>query len=432
MNTERLSLTPDNTDKANTTAEAQNSDASLGVSPDANFGISSDANLGISSDANFGISPDTNLGVNSDANSGVPPIPTEPSAFSPDAPISMAAPNTPGTPVATTANATPKQAAPACATSCPLAQIPPTVWPEFFKLFARKPFRKRHPIIFWGFLLALVVLIPLFFFSEDKSNSLLGSNARLALISVRGPIMDASPTLAWIRKLEQNPDVKGVLLRVDSPGGGAAASQEIYDALKRLSATRPIVVSMGSTAASGGLMVAMAGEHIFANASTVTGSIGVRMDIPQLQGLMGKIGVGQETIVTGPFKDAGSPMRPLSPTDKAYFKSVLDNMHGQFVAIVAEGRNMPHEKATALADGKIFTGEEALKLGLVDALGGLDAAHALLAQKTNVPFKRKLLTKPKEDTLLNEVLRSQFGIDFAALANVGSNTGTSPVFLYQW
>lgn len=321
----------------------------------------------------------------------------------------------------------------ACAAVCPLARIPAPVW----KALLRRPFRKRHPFIFWLSLLVLV-LIGLAVFSRDEDGrGLLSGGDRLALVTVRGPIMDVAPTLAWIRKIERNPQVKGVLLRVDSPGGGAAASQEVYDALARLAQKRPLAVSMGSMAASGGLMVSMAGGRIFANPSTVTGSIGVRMDIPQLQGLLGKIGVGQETLVTAPYKNAGSYLHPLSPEDRAYFEGVLKDMHEQFVDIVAKGRDMPRERAGQMASGKIFTGREALKLGLVDEMGGQDAALRWLAERTGVPAEHKLLTKPKESSWLADSLKSWFGLDLSALATVsGLNASGSdwrtPVFLYQF
>lgn len=273
----------------------------------------------------------------------------------------------------------------ACAAACPLARIPAHVW----RGLLRPPFRKRHPVLFWGLcLLALGLAAAL-----GRLAALPGGGERLALVTVRGPILDPAPTLAWIRQVENDARVRGVLLRVDSPGGGAAASQEIYTALERLARRLPIAVSMGATAASGGLMVSMAGTRIFANPSTVTGSIGVRMDIPQLQGLMDKVGVGQETLVTAPFKDAGSYLRPLTPKDRAYFTQVLMDMHEQFVTIVATGRKMERAKAAGLADGKIFTGQEAQRLGLVDALGGEDAALDWLAATTGVPATRPLLRK---------------------------------------
>lgn len=315
-----------------------------------------------------------------------------------------------------------------CAAVCPLARIPAPVW----KSLLRRPFRKRHPFIFWLLVLVLILAGVTAFSRNEDSQPLFGGGERLALVTVRGPIMDVAPTLAWIRKIERNPNVKGVLLRVDSPGGGAAASQEVYDALARLAKKRPIAVSMGSMAASGGLMVSMAGQRIFANPSTVTGSIGVRMDIPQLQGLLGKLGVGQETLVTAPYKNAGSYLRPLSPEERAYFEGVLKDMHEQFVGIVASGRNMPRKQAAQLASGKIFTGREAQKLGLVDALGGQDAALRWLADKTGVPATRKLLTRPKEGSWLAESLKSRFGLDLSSLASTAVGDWRTPVFLYQF
>lgn len=307
--------------------------------------------------------------------------------------------------------------------ACPLAQVPANVWKDLL----RRPFRKRHPIIFWGLILLLAVGIGLFG-AALGSNGFMGGQ-RMALVSVSGPIMDAEPTLEWIRTVERDPSVAGVLLRVDSPGGGAAASQELYNALAALAQKKPMAVSMGSLAASGGLMVSMAGTRVFANASTVTGSIGVRMDIPQLQGLLGKIGVGQETITTAPFKDAGSYMRPLNPDQREYFKKVLDDMHQQFVDIVAQGRHMEHARAAGLASGKIFTGREAVQLGLVDELGGQETALAWLSAQCGVPVERKLLSRPKEGNWLPRGLKTMLGIDLSVLGSLASN---EPVFLYQF
>ncbi|QTO40210.1 signal peptide peptidase SppA [Desulfovibrio desulfuricans] len=306
---------------------------------------------------------------------------------------------------------------------CPLAQVPANVWKDLL----RRPFRKRHPVIFWGLILLLLAGVGVFG-AALGSNGLMGGQ-RIALVSVSGPIMDPEPALEWIRKVERDPMIAGVLLRVDSPGGGAAASQEIYSAVRELARKKPVAVSMGSLAASGGLMVSMAGSRVFANASTVTGSIGVRMDIPQLQGLMGKIGVGQETITTAPYKDAGSYMRPLSTEQRDYFKKVLDDMHQQFVDIVADGRHMEHARAAALASGKIFTGREAVQLGLVDELGGQQTALVWLSEQCGVPAERKLVTRPKEGGWLPRSLKTMLGVDLSAL---GSLSSSSPVFLYQF
>ena len=311
-----------------------------------------------------------------------------------------------------------------CAGSCPLAQIPAQVWKELL----RRPFRKRHPLLFWGGVLLLLVALsgmPLVFWGEQSPLS----GSRMALVSITGPIMNVEPTLRWIRTISHDTDIKGVLVRVDSPGGGAAASQEVYEALRNLAQKKPVAVSMGSMAASGGLMVSMAGRRIFANASTVTGSIGVRMDIPQVQGLLDKLGVGQETLTTAPYKDAGSYLRPLTPEQRTYFKGVLDDMHRQFVEIIAQGRHMEPARAAALADGKIVTGREALRLGLVDALGGQDEALQWLAGQCGVPPEHKLQTCPKEDNWLPRGLKTLLHLDVGSELNTLAKA--TPAFLFQ-
>lgn len=316
--------------------------------------------------------------------------------------------------------------------ACPLALIPPRAWRRLF----REPFRARHPFIFWigALILPFIAGGALFAFFSDRDRP--DSENCLALVNIQGAILNPEPALAWIRKIEGMEGVKGILLRVDSPGGGAAASQEIYAALARAGEKKPIAVSMGSMAASGGLMASMAGWRIFANPSTVTGSIGVRMDIPQVQGLMDKIGVGQETLVTAPFKDAASYLHPLSQEARAYLQGVIMNMHDQFVAIVAKGRKMDLEKARGLASGKIFTGEQALSLGLIDELGGQYEAHQWLSEKTGVPreqalLKRKNPQKGWVDLLMGAA--SALGFDAGLAQRLGLRAGApQPVFLYQF
>lgn len=309
---------------------------------------------------------------------------------------------------------------------CPFASMPSFVWENLFKA----PFRKRHPVIFWGgWLLALALLgfICYGIFADDEG---MPGNDSIAVIRIQGIIGNVEPVLAWIRKIEQTSAVKGVLVRVDSPGGGAAASQEIYEAIERLGKKVPVVASMGAMAASGGLMVSMGAQRIFANPSTVTGSIGVRMDIPQLQGLMNKIGIGQETLVTAPYKDAASYLHPLTPQDRAYLEGVIENMHAQFVGIIAKSRKMTIERVKELANGKIYTGEEAQKLGLVDELGGQEMALIWLCNKTGVPIDRKLITKPRSRSTVLETLLS--GADtLMEMFGEARSEFSRPAFLYQ-
>ena len=320
---------------------------------------------------------------------------------------------------------------------CPLSRVDEDMWRRIGEAIAPRPFRKRHPFVFWGAMLAVLCLaVSGLARAVGDVDSQITEDC-LALVAVRGPIADIAPTLDWLAKIEREPRVKGILLRVDSPGGGAAASQELYAALARVGKSKPIVVSMGSMAASGGLMVSMAGERVFANASTATGSIGVRMDIPQLQGLASKLGVGQETLTTARYKDAASVLHPLSDEGREYLNKVLADMHGQFVDIVARGRNISQEEAARLADGRIFTGREAKELGLVDELGGYGEAHRWLSAKTGVPMSTKLAKpKPKRDWM-ERALRSWTGIDLEAISRMGARIGArgwpeSPMFLYQF
>lgn len=312
--------------------------------------------------------------------------------------------------------------------ACPLARIPAEVWKDLL----RRPFRRRHPVLFWGLFLVLAFCLGAgaVSFGGDDDEDLAGDEPALGLITVQGPILDITEKLEWLSRLEQDERIAGVLLRVDSPGGGAGASQELYSALRRLAARKPLAVSMGSTAASGGLMISMAGQRVFAGASTVTGSIGVRMDLPQLHRLMDRLGIGAETLTTAPYKAAGSPLRPLTDEERAYLGEVLRDMHDQFVDIVAEGRHMPREKAAELATGRIFTGRDALAKGLVDELGGFDEAKAWLAEKAGVSPDRELVRMPRKGPWLQRQLRDS--VSGLAESAREAAADMAPAFLFQY
>ncbi len=289
-----------------------------------------------------------------------------------------------------------------------------------------KPFYKRHPIIFWGGIIIVFFIVLSSFLPEDGASAVGGDC--IAVVRIEGVIADTKETLEWINKISKDDSVRGVLLRIDSPGGGAAASQELYSALLKLGRKKLMVASMGSTAASGGLMVAMAAEHIIANPSTATGSIGVRMDIPQVYDIMKKIGVDQLTLKTAPFKDAGAPTRPMTEEERNYLEAVLDDMHEQFVLLIAEGRKMPVEKVRPLADGRIFTGRAAKDFGLVDELGGQDVALAVLYKGTGVDAEIPLYEQPDPAQFWRELGGEALGIDLGKIFNPAQN----PAFLYQY
>ncbi len=265
---------------------------------------------------------------------------------------------------------------------------------------AEPPFRKRRPKLFIFLLVVCILLVSQALFAIWSILDAKGffSGPRLGLVRIEGFISDAERTVDWIEKLRNDGSVAGVLVRIDSPGGVVTPSQEVYTAMKRLAKAKPVVVSMGSVAASGGYYVAVAGKTIFANPSTLTGSIGVRLQLTNVEGLMERIGVSSESLTTGKFKAAGSPFRELSPEDRAYLQGIIDDMQAVFVEAVAEGRNLPKEAVLPLADGRVFTGRQALEVKLVDRLGDMRAATVYLAGLCSLPGEPKMVEGPEKIT----------------------------------
>lgn len=216
------------------------------------------------------------------------------------------------------------------------------------------------------FLILVSFLFPLGIMLKDVGFK---GGPKIGVLEVRGIILEAEPYLSSIKELMERGDVKAVLVRIDSPGGAVGACQEIYEQLRALRRIKPIMVSMGEVAASGGLYLSLAGEKVFANPGTITGSIGVMIQLPNFEKLMEKIGVSSEVIKSGAYKDTGSSFRRLSPEERAYLQEKVNSLHEQFVKAIVDARKIPEDRVRALANGKIYTGEEAVKLGLVDELG---------------------------------------------------------------
>jgi protease-4 len=185
------------------------------------------------------------------------------------------------------------------------------------------------------------------------------------------------------------------VVRIDSPGGAVAPSQEIFDAVKTLKTKKRVVVSMGSTAVSGGYYIACAADRIIANPGTVTGSIGALLQYSNREELLKKIGLESSVIKSGKFKDIGSPVRPMTSEEKDLIQGVLDDIHDQFVEVVSISRNISVEKLRPIADGRIFTGRQALKLGLIDDLGDMDYSVEVAAKLAGMKEKPELIY-PKE------------------------------------
>lgn len=221
-------------------------------------------------------------------------------------------------------------------------------------------------------LFILVVGLSFLFFMtasrEDDSYGLRGN--RIAVIELEGVITESDRVVRQFKKYRESRSIKAIVFRVDSPGGDIVASQEIYEEVRKTrDAGKPVVVSMGSVAASGGYYVSCGASRIVANRGTMTGSIGVISHFLQFEELMSKIGIASVTVQSGKYKDTGSPFRKFSEEDKKYWEQLIRDMYNQFVTVVERERKMPREKVLGLADGRVYSGEQALRLGLVDTLG---------------------------------------------------------------
>lgn len=227
-----------------------------------------------------------------------------------------------------------------------------------------------------------------------------GSQPKVAIVNLTGTIVSSRAIVSKLQTLAENKSVKAIVLRVDSPGGGVAASQEIFEEVKSIRDTvKPIVVSMGSIAASGGYYVSCGATRIVANPGTITGSIGVIAMFPNYAKLMAKLGLQMNVIKSGKYKDSGSPFRMMTEADRKYFLGVVDNSYDQFLNVVAKQRKIPIDKLRKFANGRVFTGEQALKLGLVDTLGSLEDAISIAAKLGGIKGKPDVIEARKPRTL---------------------------------
>lgn len=237
---------------------------------------------------------------------------------------------------------------------------------------------KRHPVLYALFIYAVVAAGTILLwqwitlFREGYLGLSLGR--RIAVVPIRGMITDSREVVDLLKKFRKDPQVKAVILRIESPGGGTAASQEIYREVRKTAARKWVVASMGNVAASGGYYVALAANRIVANPATLTGSIGVIMEVSNIQELLRKIGVSREAVKSGPYKDIASPLRPMKPEERLLLQEVIRNVHNQFIEAVMEGRKLSREQVEKIADGRVFTGQQAKSLGLVDELGSFEDA----------------------------------------------------------
>jgi protease-4 len=256
---------------------------------------------------------------------------------------------------------------------------------------------KKFFMILLG-LLILLVIVSILLIVMQKSISL---GDRIALVRIEGMITDSKDSIEEIKEYVKDPSVKAILLRIDSPGGAVAPAQEIHEEVKKAVAKKQVVVSMGSVAASGGYYIASPATKIIANPGTITGSIGVIMEIPNLEGLMNKIGIKTEVVKSGKHKDLVSTFRGIRKEDREILQRVLDNVHEQFIMAVADGRKMSPADVRKIADGRIFTGEQAIKAGLIDELGNLEDAVQVAAKLSGIKGEPVIDSKKERFSLIN-------------------------------
>ncbi len=246
-------------------------------------------------------------------------------------------------------------------------------------------FARRHPFLFFLLILSVCATIAfsgfvvLFSIGSSLMNGQLvhqyaSSKGNIGIVEINGMILSSKKIIKDIQTFRDNDDIKAIILRIDSPGGGIGPSQEIYREVMKIRKDKKIISSLGSVAASGGYYIASASNGIVANPGTLTGSIGVIMEYANLMEIAKKIGISPVVIKSGEFKDMGSPFRELKESEKKLFQELIDELHLQFVSDAAKARNIHIKTMAALADGRVYTGQRALKLKLVDRLGNLDDA----------------------------------------------------------
>jgi protease-4 len=249
----------------------------------------------------------------------------------------------------------------------------------------------------------------------EESSGGSGSD-RVAIIRVEDAIMDAGDIVRQLKKYRKRTSVKAIVIRLDSPGGAVVPSHEIYEEVsKTRKFGKPIVISMGSVAASGAYYIACGATRVVANPGTITGSIGVVSSFPNFRGLMDKIGIEQTTIKSGEFKDTGNPGRSMTERERMYLQSTIDNVYEQFLHIVMKARNMTEDSVRSIADGRIFTGEQAFAVGLVDTLGTLETAIAIAGTLGKISGEPRITEEVRRESFLDILMGTHASDTFRRL-----------------
>jgi len=264
----------------------------------------------------------------------------------------------------------------------------------------------------------------------------LPGGSKVAVVEVAGVIgvwtdrgLDADTIIRTLGEYRDDPTVRAVVLRIDSPGGVVAPTQEIVTAVRRLrEAKKPVVASLGSVAASGGYYVAVSADRIFASPGTLTGSIGVVMQLANVEGLLKKVGVEYVVVKAGAYKDVGNFARAMTPEERRILQNLLDDVYDQFIAAVAEGRRLEPGAVRAFAEGRIYSGRQAHGLKMVDDLGGLEDAIEAAAKMAGLPPKPKVVY-PRRRFSLRELLRNEWPLGPVSRVLPALETLRTPLYL---
>ncbi len=244
-----------------------------------------------------------------------------------------------------------------------------------------------------GIMLVVIALVGFMGLATSLGSLIFERGPGVAVLNITGELVDEQVVLQQLKELVSNPDTKALVVRVESPGGEVAVAEEIYHGIRRVREENnyPVVASMGGVAASGGYYVCCAAQRIFANKSTLTGSLGVIIEYPNAEALLGQLGIAFETVSTGEFKDTGSYGRALTEKQRAHMQQVVDDFHNMFIELVVTARPLEEAEVRALADGRVFTGRQALASSLVDELGDLDTAISFAARTAGLPEDARVI-----------------------------------------
>ncbi len=271
--------------------------------------------------------------------------------------------------------------------------------------------RLKRRLVFWRVVAVLAILGAAAYATSQATPGGFVSHEHVTRINVSGVITADRKLVEAVRDLAKDSSVAAVVLSVDSPGGSVGGGESLHDALERVAAVKPVVTVMGGLAASAGYMISLPAARIFANNATLTGSIGVILETANVGGLLDKVGVTSDAIISGPLKDQPSYTHALSPAGRDYLQTIVGDLFGQFVTMVAQARHMDESRVRELADGRAYTGRQALALGLVDAIGGEPEAREWLEKERGV--KASL---PIHDLTMGSLYQRTFGATLGLLS----------------